>query len=131
MKKYLIVIVMTIVFTLLNCVTIMAQVNYYVDPSGTDNGSHGASAGTNAWKTIQYAVNNVSNPATDVIIIYVSGDTYNLNSVPISINRSFVNLTIQGAGAGTVMLQMKMEFPKFTIVYVKGGFREAKKALLT
>jgi hypothetical protein len=29
------------------------------------------------------------------------------------------------------MLQMKMEFPKFTIVYVKGGFREAKKALLT
>jgi hypothetical protein len=105
MKKYLIVIVMTIVFTLLNCVTIMAQVNYYVDPSGTDNGSHGASAGTNAWKTIQYAVNNVSNPATDVIIIYVSGDTYNLNSVPISINRSFVNLTIQGAGAGTTVIQ--------------------------
>jgi hypothetical protein len=29
------------------------------------------------------------------------------------------------------MLQMKMEFPKFTLVYVKGGFHEAKKALFT
>ena len=30
--------------------------NWYVDPSGTDNGSHGTTSGTGAFKTIGYAL---------------------------------------------------------------------------
>ena len=98
----------TFVFAFLLTVNTMAQINYYVDPAGTDiyDGSHGHSSGTNAWKTIEFAVNNVDNPTTAEILIHVSGNTYTLNNDVINIStRNFTNLTVKGAGAGTTIVQ--------------------------
>ena len=82
-------------------------VDYYVDPSGTDDMPGGTSG--DPWATIEYAVNNVANPTTATIVINVSGDTYTLNSDVISIDRSFGSisggLTIRGAGAATTIIQ--------------------------
>jgi len=80
-------------------------VEYYVDPSGTDDGSHGTGTGIDAWATIEHAVSSVANPDSATIVIHVSGDTYTLNSNSIYIDRSFTNLTIQGAGVGTTIVQ--------------------------
>ncbi len=85
--------------------TAALAVDYYVDPAGTDDGSHGAGPGTDAWKTIEYAVVNVADPATAGIVIHVSGDTYTLNSNRIDIQRGFADLTIRGAGAGSTIVQ--------------------------
>jgi parallel beta-helix repeat protein len=87
---------------------LLATNTYYVDPSGTDDGSHGSGPGSDAWQTIQYAVNNAANPKTDTNIINVSGDTYTLTA-EIGTNRSFGEtsggLTIQGAGAASTIVQ--------------------------
>ena len=108
MKKFMILI--TIVILGLGLCTNLMAVDYYVDyTNGTDDGGHGTGTGTDAWKTIEYAVNNVSNPTTATIVIHVSGDTYTLNSDVISINSGFGStsggLTIQGAGAGSTIVQ--------------------------
>jgi len=42
-------------------------VNYYVDPSGTDDGSHGTAIGTDAFQTIQYAIGDTRVIAGDTI----------------------------------------------------------------
>ncbi len=108
MKKYLFVV---LVFVLIGSASLMAD--YYVDPSGTDdlNPGRGSGPGQNAWKTIQFAVNNVSDPTTATIMIHVSGYTYTLNSVEIYIGRGFGSisggLTIRGAGAGSTIIQAK------------------------
>ncbi len=89
--------------------TNLIAVDYYVDPSGTDDGSHGSGTGTDAWATIEYAVNNVSDPETETIIIYVAAGIYNLyhdgNTDPIDIAITFNNLTIQGASEGSTIIQ--------------------------
>ena len=91
MKKLSLLTLISLMVGLTLNISLTAQVNYYVDPSGTDDGSHGSSPGTGAWQTIQYAVSNVLNPTTATIIINVSGDTYTLNSDDIDIDRSFIN----------------------------------------
>lgn len=103
MKKYFGMLFIMLVLGLGISANLMA-VDYYVNPADTDDVSHGSASGTNAWQTIQYAVDSV-NPTTATIVIHVSGDTYTLNSDGIDINRSFTNLTIQGAGAGTTIVQ--------------------------
>jgi hypothetical protein len=87
---------------------LLATNTYYVDPSGTDDGGHGTGPGSDAWQTIQYAVDNAANPTTDTNIINVSGDTYTLTD-EIGTNRNFGTtsggLTIQGAGAASTIVQ--------------------------
>ena len=87
---------------------LLATNTYYVDPSGTDDGSHGTGTGSDAWQTIQYAVDNAANPSTDTNIINVSGDTYTLTN-EIDTARPFGatsgGLTIQGAGAESTIVQ--------------------------
>ncbi len=78
---------------------------YYVDPLGTDDGSHGTATGTDAWKSIQYAISNASNPTTDTVIINISADTFTTSNDDISIDRNFTDLTLQGAGANTTIIQ--------------------------
>ena len=101
---------LTLLLIVLAMSTSLMADDYYVDPSGTDDGSHGSGPGIGAWETIQYAVNNVSDPTTATIMIHVSGDTYTLNSNPIYTNfRGFGSisggLTIRGAGAGSTIVQ--------------------------
>jgi hypothetical protein len=82
-----------------------ATVNYYVDPTGTDNQNSGDDPGTSAWATIQYAITNVSNPTSDTIIINVAAGTYTLDSDDIDVDRSFTDLTLQGASVTTTIIQ--------------------------
>lgn len=86
-----------------------ATVNYYVDPAGTDDWGWGTSSGAGAWATIQYAISNVDNPTTDTIIINISGDTYTTWNNDIDINRSFTDLTLQGAGAQSTIVQSDID----------------------
>jgi len=81
-----------------------ATVDYYVDPAGTDDDGYGTGTGTDAYATIGYAVTNVANPASDTIIINISGDTYTLSN-QITVNRDFTNLTLQGAGVTSTIVQ--------------------------
>jgi parallel beta-helix repeat protein len=96
---------------------------WYVDPSGTDDGSHGTGPGTNAFKTIQYAINDsrVGNGDTINVAdgtytitgaitvdkgVTITGNTSSPSSVlvtyaaPQSTNNGFeigaANITIQG-----------------------------------
>ena len=87
--------------------TSLMAVDYYVDPSGTDDGSHGSGPGTNAWKTIQYALTNVSDPTTATIVIHIAAGTY-YTPAPgddIDFERSFTNITVQGEGPGSTIVQ--------------------------
>jgi len=82
-----------------------ATVDYYVNyTSGTDSGP-GTSSGAGAWKTIQYALTTVSNPATDSITIHLSGETYTTSNTVLTISRGFTNLTLQGESADTTIIQ--------------------------
>jgi len=85
--------------------TLTGAYHYYVDPLGTDDGSHGTTSGSGAYQTIQYAITNVPNPTTAPIVIHISGDTYTTNNTVITITRSFTNLTLQGAGATSTIIQ--------------------------
>jgi hypothetical protein len=91
-------------FFCFNCAS-AATVNYYVDPTGTDDGAHGTAPGTSAWLTIQYAITNVANPTTDTIIINIAAGIYTTNNDDINITRGFTNLTLQGADATTTIVQ--------------------------
>jgi hypothetical protein len=75
-------------FSLVAITPVAAASTWYVDPTGTDDGSHGTGTGTNAWKTIQYAVGHVGAGDT----INAAAGTYTENIV---INK---RLTLQGAG---------------------------------
>lgn len=82
-----------------------AQTNYYVNNSlGTNTPDNGSGSGASAWKTIQYAVDNVANPSV-VNIINISSDVYNLLNNQIDINRSFSNLTLLGEGIDNTIIQ--------------------------
>jgi parallel beta-helix repeat protein len=76
---------------------------YYVDPSGTDDVDHGTSAGTGAWETLHYAVNqkiNLMAPSADGFLLNVGAGTYSLgteeDNSPLIISQD--NVTILGAG---------------------------------
>jgi hypothetical protein len=79
---------LVLAFSLVVTTPLAAASTWYVDPTGTDDGSHGTGTGTSAWKTIQYAVDHVG--AGDTIV--VAAGTYTENIV---INK---RLTLQGAG---------------------------------
>ena len=66
------------------------SVNYYVDPTGTDNSSQGTGTGLSAFKTIQYAINDGRVVSGDTI--NVGAGTYSENLV---LNKSLI---LQGAG---------------------------------
>jgi hypothetical protein len=68
---------------------------WYVDPLGTDNGSHGTTTGAGAFKTIQYAINDSRVVADD--IIKVAAGTYTEN---LTIDRS---LSLIGVGDTTIV----------------------------
>ena len=83
-----------------------AQTNYYVNNSlGNDTLGNGSGPGASAWKTIEYAVNNVSNPSVDEIIINISSDVYDLSNDQIDIDRNFLNLTLVGEGSDNTFIQ--------------------------
>jgi hypothetical protein len=83
-----------------------AQTNYFVDITlGTDAPGNGTGSGSSGWKTIEYAIDNVSNPTSDSIIINISSGVYNLSNNQIDINRNFLNLSLVGAGSGNTFIQ--------------------------
>ncbi|MCF7832483.1 MAG: T9SS type A sorting domain-containing protein [Candidatus Marinimicrobia bacterium] len=103
-KKHFFLIILLLITT-----GLFADDYYYVDPSGTDDGAHGAGPGTDAWQTIQYAVDNVTDPDDNDIVIYISAGTFNLwdgsTTQTIIVNRPFQDLTLQGAGAENTIIQ--------------------------
>jgi hypothetical protein len=70
---------------------------WYVDPSGTDDGSHGTGPGAGAFKTIQYAINDARVLGGDTI--NVAAGTYEESQVNIA-----KPLTLKGAGAATTII---------------------------
>lgn len=96
----------TILYLLLITGTMFSQKIYYVDYMlGTDLPNFGLNPGGEAWETIEYAINNVSNPEEDSIIIYLSNGTYDLNNNQIDIARNFKDLTLSGAGIDKTIIQ--------------------------
>ena len=75
-------------------VPVRAVSTWYVDPLGTDDGSHGTGPGASAFKTITYAISSASDGDT----IMVAAATYNEE---VDINRA---LTIIGAGEDTTII---------------------------
>ena len=88
-----------IIITLLVTAVLSAQTEYYVSTSGSD--ATGTGSSSSPWATLQHAIDNVASPST-ANIIHVAGGTY---TETVSINRSFTNLTISGAGAESTIIQ--------------------------
>ena len=83
-----------------------SQTNYYVDNTlGNDVPGNGLSTGSGAWKTIEYAVDNVSNPSSEQIIINITSGTYDLSNNQIDINRNFLDLTLIGEGVNNTIIE--------------------------
>lgn len=88
----------------------IAQTNYYVNYSeGSDSPGQGNAPNTGAWKTIEYAINNVANPTIDEIIINITGEIYNLANDQIEINRDFANLKLIGTGIDQTIIQAESD----------------------
>jgi hypothetical protein len=95
--------------TILACFVLLFPVsagaaNYYVDiQNGTDDGSHGGSPGTGAWKTLHYAVSQVGSGD----ILNVAAGTYSVaegeSDSLLTITQPFV--TIQGAPGGASIVR--------------------------
>ncbi|HUU63506.1 MAG TPA: choice-of-anchor Q domain-containing protein [Dehalococcoidia bacterium] len=97
-KTVYLVVALALVFSLVAVIVpaspAMAADTWYVDGvQGIDDVTHGTGSGTNAFKTIQYAIDD-GRVGNDDTIIVASG-TYNEHDI--TINKS---LTIQGAGEG-------------------------------
>ncbi len=76
-------------------ITVIGQgANWYVDPLGTNDGSHGTTTGTGAFKTIQYAINAAA--AGDVINVATG-----LYTEALTIGK---NLQLSGAGPSNSMI---------------------------
>ena len=95
--------------TILACFVLLfpvpaGAVNYYVDiQNGTDDGSHGGSPGTGAWKTLHYAVSQIGSED----VLNVAAGTYSVaegesNSL-LTITQPLV--TIQGAPGGASIVR--------------------------
>jgi len=82
--------------------TAKAATNWYVDPAGTDDATHGTYTLAAAFKTIQYAVN----AATAGDTIYVGAGTYNtatgVNTFPINVTKALTIRSLAGAAATTI-----------------------------
>jgi hypothetical protein len=76
-----------------------ADSTWYVSPSGTDDGSHGAGPGAAAFKTIQFAINDARLIGGDTI--NVAAGTY-VETGQIVISKA---LSIAGAGASTTIIK--------------------------
>jgi hypothetical protein len=101
MKSFL----QTIILLILTSIS-FAQTNYFVDNSlGTDAPGNGTSPGASAWKTIQYAIDNVIIPTSDNIIINISSGVYDLSNNQIDIDRGFTNLILIGQGIDNTIIQ--------------------------
>ena len=70
-------------------------IDYYVDPSGTDDGSHGTAIGIDAFQTIQYAIGDTR--VTDGDIINVAAGIY---SEQVNITKS---IALNGVGGTTII----------------------------
>ncbi len=79
-----------------------SQTNYYVATTGSDANDGGQ---LQPWATIEHAVNSVSNPASDIIIINVAAGVYDLSNNQIDINRGFTNLIILGTSIDNTIIQ--------------------------
>jgi len=83
---------------------------WYVDPTGTDDGSHGTGTGAAAFLTIQYAINDSR---------VVAGDTINVAAgmyvVSSQINLNKANLTLSGAGSASTIVQVSGTGERFYI----------------
>jgi len=95
--------------TLLNLIFIcfflnstFAQTNYYVSTTGSDVNDGSSS---HPWATIEHAVDSVSNPASESIVINVADGVYDLSNNQIDINRGFTNLTILGQSTINTIVQ--------------------------
>ena len=81
------------------------QSNYYVNNMlGEDISSNGNSP-RHAFKTIEYAIDQIVNPSKDSIIIHIAPGIYNLNNNPIEINGGFINLTLLGDDLNTTTIE--------------------------
>jgi len=79
---------------------VYAATNYYVDGTlGTDDGSHGTSAGAGAFKTIQYAIDDARVVATDTIIVAAGIYTGDL-----IINKDITLRSASGKASTTIQL---------------------------
>jgi|GEM_PF-2641975 len=87
MKKQLLFLLMLLFATMIS-----QAAYWYVDPSGTDDLLHGTGTGTNAFKTIQYAIN--FGTVADGDVINVATGTYIESNILVD-----KSLTIQGTGA--------------------------------
>ncbi len=87
-----------------------AQSNYYVDNNlGSDQPGNGIASGSAAWKSIEYAVDNVVNPTTDSIIIHIAAGVYNLSNNPIDINRYFTKLSLLGDSTNNTIIESESD----------------------
>jgi len=115
-----------LIFTVISffSITLAQTTNYYVDNHlGIDTLANGTAPDSLAWKTVAYAVSHVANPTTDSIIINISAGTYNLASNEIDINRSFLNLTLIGAGIDTTIVEAdsNLTVSKSRVFEILGG----------
>jgi hypothetical protein len=78
----------------------------YVDPTGTDDAAHGTGTGTNAFLTVQYAVNTIPPIYGGNIVINVAAGTFNENVVvngkaPSGNYNIQINGTLSSSASGT------------------------------
>jgi len=95
-------------FSLVMATPVAAASTWYVDPGGTDDGSHGTGPGTNAFQTIQYAINDAR--VTNGDTINVAAGTYQED---ITINKE---LTLQGAGRTTATIQRNASVSQVVLI---------------
>lgn len=73
---------------------------YYVDPLGTDDGSHGTASGAGAWRTLTYALGVSGVPLAGGHTLNVAAGTYAESSSGLICTRAFASLvTVIGSAA--------------------------------
>lgn len=79
----------------------LGAITVYVDPTGTDTQNNGGAAGTSAFKTIGYAINQVPGTLSGNVVINVVGGTY-AESLVVQGKNFTGNYSITLSGAKTV-----------------------------
>ena len=84
-------------------------VELYVDISlGIDDQRHGTSAGTGAWRTLHYAIDQINGyDGSDIYILYVAAGTYSTETgePEYDLVIQHDNVTVQGAGREVTILE--------------------------
>ena len=93
----------------------VSSTTWYVDPSGTDDVSHGTGTGTAAFKTINYAIGSAS--ASDTIS--VAAGTYS-NALtgevfPINVNKEGLTIVSSGTAATTFITPTSADYAAFNV----------------